>query len=107
MDSNDGSSLESGPSSRLEDCGHRQDAWLEATRMLSGELCASEFCCEWETLLSVCILISALFYVVLRWNWCCVFLGAHFLKKELAARVLLHLPCAAESAKAAVGSSSE
>ena len=29
MDNNDGGSLESGPDSRLEDCGHRQDAWLE------------------------------------------------------------------------------
>ena len=28
MDSNDGGSLESGPGSRLGDCGHRQEAWL-------------------------------------------------------------------------------
>ena len=29
LDSNDGGSLESGPGSRLGDCGHRQEAWLE------------------------------------------------------------------------------
>ena len=41
LDSNDGGSLESGPGSRLDDCGYRQEALLERGLGASVSQCLS------------------------------------------------------------------
>ena len=45
LDSNDGGSLESGPGSRLDDCGYRQEALLQFLECCVKQ-CDFDFCCE-------------------------------------------------------------